>query len=92
MKKDFKNIQVQARPDLFELFQDTFDQSGSNSKGEFLGMLLECYLNPDHEIAVKKLELGFEKERSAFAHGRPPLILCGQTDHILYSVPRPNSQ
>lgn len=66
IKKDFKNIQVQARPDLFALFQDTFEQSGSNSKGEFLGMLLESYLNPDHESAVKKIESNFAKEKAAF--------------------------
>lgn len=74
MKKDFKNIQVQARPDLFDSFQDTFEQSGANSKGEFLGMLLECYLNPDHESVVKKLELNFEKERAAFEKEKQALI------------------
>ncbi len=74
IKKDFKNIQVQARPDLFTLFQDTFEQSGSNSKGEFLGMLLECYLNPDHEGAIKKIEANFEIQKATLEREKQNLV------------------
>jgi len=74
IKKDFKNIQVQARPELYDLFQDTFEQSGSNSKGEFLGVLLETYLNPDHESVVKKLQSSFDKERENFVREKQNLI------------------
>ncbi len=43
----FKNIQIQAKPELFDLYEDTYSQSGTNSKGEFQRMLLENYLNPE---------------------------------------------
>ncbi|MCX6221294.1 MAG: hypothetical protein NTZ69_09905 [Bacteroidia bacterium] len=74
IKKEFKNIQVQARPDLFTLFEDTFQQSGANSKGEFLGMLLENYLNPDHEGAIRKVQNDFSKEKEAWENEKRSLV------------------
>jgi hypothetical protein len=73
VKKDFKNIQVQARPELFTMFEDTFQQSGANSKGEFLGMLLENYLNPDYDNALKKAQTDFNKEREALENEKKSL-------------------
>lgn len=74
IKKEFKNIQVQARPELFTLFEDTFQQSGANSKGEFLGILLESYLNPDHESVVKKVQNDFGKEKESWENEKKSLV------------------
>ncbi len=52
----FKNIQIQGKIELADLFEDTFRQSGANSKGEFLGNLLEDYLNPDLSMSKKASE------------------------------------
>ena len=46
-RQGFKNIQIQAKQDFYELFEDTFEQSGANSKAEFTKMLIENYLNPE---------------------------------------------
>lgn len=46
-RQGFKNIQIQAKQDFYELFEDTFEQSGANSKAEFTKMLVENYLNPE---------------------------------------------
>jgi predicted DNA-binding protein YlxM (UPF0122 family) len=43
----FKNIQIQAKQDLYDLFEETFRASGANTKAEFLNWLLEGYLNPE---------------------------------------------
>lgn len=43
----FKNIQIQAKQDLYDLFEETLRASGANTKAEFLNWLLEGYLNPD---------------------------------------------
>lgn len=43
----FKNIQIQAKPEMYELFEDTYAQSGANSKSEFQRILLDNYLNPE---------------------------------------------
>jgi hypothetical protein len=74
IKKDFKNIQVQARPELFATFEDAFQQSGANSKGEFLGTILDSYLNPNHETAVKKVQSDFTREREQFENEKKSLI------------------
>lgn len=62
----FKNIQIQAKQDLFESFEDTFNQSGTNSKAEFLRMLLDNYLEPEvsNTAALRELEesLNFANE------------------------------
>lgn len=50
---NFKNVNVKVRIELAEVFQDAFEQSGANSKGEFFGNLLENYLNPDHDSKLK---------------------------------------
>lgn len=42
-----KNIQIQCRQDFYELFEDTFQQSGANSKAEFARTLIDSYLNPE---------------------------------------------
>ncbi|MFA6923109.1 MAG: hypothetical protein WC223_02545 [Bacteroidales bacterium] len=55
IRKNFKNIQIMAKVELWEHFNDIFMQSEANSKGEFLSMLLENYLNPDYETALKKI-------------------------------------
>jgi hypothetical protein len=46
-RQGFKNIQIQSKQDFYELFEDTFEQSGANSKAEFLKMLIDIYLNPE---------------------------------------------
>lgn len=61
-RNNFKNIQIQGKIELAELFEDTYQQSGANSKGEFLSTLLDEYLNPE-EIASKKVE-EIEKEKN----------------------------
>jgi len=43
----FRNIQIQAKPEMYELFEDTYLQSGANSKAEFQRILLDNYLNPE---------------------------------------------
>jgi hypothetical protein len=43
----FKNIQIQAKSELYDLFDDTMAQSGANSKAEFLRILVDNYLNPE---------------------------------------------
>jgi|GEM_PF-6455900 hypothetical protein len=48
-RKNFKNIQIQGKIELAELFEDTYEQSGANSKGEFLNILLDTYLNPNQK-------------------------------------------
>lgn len=55
-KRNFKNIQIQANPQFAEHFDDQYLQSGTNSKGEFLSILLENYLNPDYEGVTNVLE------------------------------------
>lgn len=62
LKKGFKNIQIVAKEDFYTEFEDVYQQSGANSKGEFLRILLENYLNPDFENAVKKIEAAKEFE------------------------------
>lgn len=42
-----KNIQIMCKQDFYELFDDTFQQSGANSKAEFARTLIDCYLNPE---------------------------------------------
>ncbi|MFB6319959.1 hypothetical protein [Saccharicrinis sp. FJH54] len=60
--KNQKNINVRAHIETAELFQDTFEQSGANSKGEFISMLLENYLNPDYESKVKAVKDQVDKK------------------------------
>lgn len=57
----FKNIQIQARHELSELFDDTFNQSGANNKPEFLRILVDNYLNPDTSISKKAEDIEKEK-------------------------------
>jgi hypothetical protein len=54
----FKNIQIQAKPNLYELFEDTFNQSGANSKAEFQRILLDNYLYQEesNSSVLKKAE------------------------------------
>jgi len=63
-RKNFKNIQIQGKIELAELFEDTYEQSGANSKAEFLNILLDTYLNPNskNENPGKVKELLSEKE------------------------------
>ena len=56
-----KNIQIQCKQDFYELFEDTFQQSGANSKAEFARTLIDNYLNPE-ENADKATK---EKEKLA---------------------------
>lgn len=56
----FKNIQIQSKLELFELFEDTYQQSGANSKAEFLGILLEDYLHPESVASSKIGEIEAE--------------------------------
>ena len=56
-RQGFKNIQIQAKQDFYELFEDTFEQSGANSKAEFTKMLVENYLNPEESNSKDLLKL-----------------------------------
>lgn len=58
----FKNIQIQAKQDLAELFEDTFNQSDANNKPEFLRMLVDNYLDPDASISA--IAENVEKEKN----------------------------
>lgn len=58
----FKNIQIQGKSELAELFEDSYEQSGTNSKAEFLNVLLETYLNPVDQESGKVKNLLTEKE------------------------------
>ena len=57
-RQGFKNIQIQAKQDFFDLFEDTFEQSGANSKAEFARILIDNYLEPvDNQTpALRKIE------------------------------------
>lgn len=55
-RPNFKTLSIAVSNEFMEHFNDMFQQSGSNSKGEFLRTLLENWLNPDYEGAVKKVE------------------------------------
>ena len=57
----FKNIQIQSKIELAEQFEDAFQQSGANSKAEFLGILLDEWLNPDVTSSKKATEAINEK-------------------------------
>ncbi|HBL75114.1 MAG: hypothetical protein A2W90_15230 [Bacteroidetes bacterium GWF2_42_66] len=58
----FKNIQIQAKSDLAALFEDTYEQSGTNSKAEFIGVLVDNYLNPDSTISLKAATIERQKD------------------------------
>ncbi|MDA3929362.1 MAG: hypothetical protein PF541_10420 [Prolixibacteraceae bacterium] len=47
MTKNFLKVQVQARPEIAQKFQDAFEQSECNTKGDFLTKLLNYWLNPE---------------------------------------------
>ena len=49
MKEGFANIQIVGRVVLRDDFEDIYIQSGANSKGEFLRMLLNNHLHPQKE-------------------------------------------
>ena len=57
-RQGFKNIQIQAKQDFVDLFEDTFEQSGANSKAEFARTLIDTYLNPEdtQTPALRKIE------------------------------------
>ena len=57
-RQGFKNIQIQAKQDFFDLFEDTFEQSGANSKAEFARILIDNYLEPvdTQTPALRKIE------------------------------------
>lgn len=57
----FKNIQIQAKHELAELFDDTFSQSEASSKSEFLRILIDSYLNPEDSSSRKIDEVEKEK-------------------------------
>ncbi len=61
-RNNFKNIQIQGKNELAELFDDTYEQSGANSKGEFLSILLDEYLNPEEKTSKKVNEIEKEKD------------------------------
>ena len=65
MSKNLRNIQILCRPELQESFNDIFEQSGTNSKGEFLGMLLESYLNGTEERETLKRDFDSVQHRKA---------------------------
>lgn len=58
----FKNIQIQGKAELSDLFDETYEQSGANSKAEFLNILLDEYLNPQVENKNTSKELVFKNE------------------------------
>ncbi len=62
MKTGFSNIQISAKVDFKKHFEEIYQESEANSKGEFLSILLDNYLNPDYEKAVKRVENEKNKE------------------------------
>ena len=57
-RQGFKNIQIQSKEDLYNTFDDSFSQSGANSKAEFLRILLDNYLNDEESNTpeLRKIE------------------------------------
>lgn len=47
MKKNFINVQIQARPEIAKKFQEAYEQSECNSKGDFLTHMLKSWLHPE---------------------------------------------
>jgi len=68
----FKNIQIQSKKPLADLFEDTYQQSGANSKGEFLHILLNDYLNPDVTFSQKAADA--ETQLSAVSEEKSELL------------------
>jgi len=62
-RQGFKNIQIQSKQELYDLFEDTLAQSGANSKAEFLRTLIDSYLNPEESNSadLKKSEESLRK-------------------------------
>lgn len=57
MNKNFVKVQVQARPEIAQKFQDAFEQSECNTKGDFLTKLLNYWLNPQiDQDNIKKIQ------------------------------------
>ncbi len=54
VKKGFKTLSVMVKEDFAQHFEEVFLESGANSKGEFLSMLIESFINPDYETAINK--------------------------------------
>lgn len=65
MNRNLRNVQILCRPELQQSFNDLFEQSGTNSKGEFLGMLLESYLNGTEERENLKKDIDSVRSRKA---------------------------
>lgn len=63
-RSGFKNIQIQCKQDFYDLFEDTFQQSGANSKAEFAKTLIENYLNPE-EFNTPELRKAIESATKA---------------------------
>lgn len=64
----FRNIQIQGKIELADLFEDTFQQSGCNSKGEFLNVLLDDFLNPEEAISKKAEDVEKEKNQIEYTN------------------------
>lgn len=76
----FHNIQIQSKLDLYELFEDTFQQSGTNSKAEFLKILIDNYLEPDQSSTPSQKTLDEENKKL-----KESLKAAGETEERLLS-------
>jgi len=56
IKNGFSNIQIVAKNEMKIEFEDIFQQSGANSKGEFIRILLDNYLQPETLVNKSKAE------------------------------------
>lgn len=56
-RQGFRNLQIQMKQNLFDSFEDTFTQSGANTKAEFLSWLIDKYLAPEESNAPDTREL-----------------------------------
>lgn len=64
----FKNIQIQSKLDLFEQFEDAYEQSGANSKAEFLRIILDNFLNPEDVDNTSRKKIGAELKQLEADH------------------------
>ncbi len=55
-QKGFVNIQAVVKEDFKAEFEEAFQSSGANSKGEFLRILIANYLSPDYEGKLRIIE------------------------------------
>lgn len=58
--KSFENITVAVKKETKEIFEDLYNESGANSKGEFINMLIQQFIEPETVTEKVKVKTGFE--------------------------------